>query len=157
MSIAQYSDDELYYAWVAAGRNSTKAAAQLGMGNRAFQQHVTRKSFEARYNLEFTQVAENTRKMVFTDMLLNLPKVMQELMKIIVGPDPEDGPNMVKVRAIETYLKYLPLPTSSERDEQPFVIEIKNNDSGQSGPASAEDQVRGMIEANIHKVMDKKR
>jgi len=158
MAIAQYTDDEMYHAWIATNRNASAAAKRLGINARNMQAHVTRKNYEARYVEEFTQVAENTRMMVFTDMLLNMPVVLKELMGIITNPDPEVVPAMAKVRAIETYLRYLPVEKRDERNEQAYVIEIKQPGGGESGGESggAEDAIRQHLESNIHAAIDER-
>ena len=121
----------------------------MGMEAPNFQKHVRTKNFEARYAAEFSETAEGVRRMVLVDMLTDLPEVKKHLLDIIRCTDPDQVPASARVKAIETFLKFLPpLPDLQERDV--MFIEVRNPvDAEFTTKPSDEDMVRTMIEANV--------
>lgn len=150
--------DDMYTAWVANGRNASKAARAVGLSPRAFQYHSQVHDFPSRYAKEFNSTAEGLRRMVYTDMLLHLPEVVDELVRVIKSPDPEDGPTGTKIAAIRTFLQYLPRPEPAPDYDKIFEAKYRmpDPDDGEAGDLSPEDIIRGELEANIVDAADER-
>lgn len=151
----EFTDDELYHAWIAHQQNGARAAKSIGMEAAAFNARVRRKNFADRYEVEYGDAARSVHKMALVSMANKLPRVLDELFSIIINHDrDEDGkpevPYRDKVAAIRTYFDHLPpLPVTGTAQPMTYVeakaVLVDKDDE----PMTEEEQLRNKIQDNI--------
>lgn len=157
---ATYTEDELYAAWVASGRNATAAAKTLGMNSTTVSYHVNNKNFHQRYMADYGGVANGIRKVAFLDALTEMPRLLKGLAEIASD---ETATNKDRITATKAYFDILQRETMDVQEAGMTYIEAKGvwKDEKLSPAADqeklVEEEVKLALESNIISSIEQRR